>query len=329
MALVFLKLGVVGFGGPAAHLALMRDEVVTRRRWMEEQEFVDALGVTSALPGPGSTQMAMVAGRRRAGWAGLLVSGVCFILPAFVLVLGLVWAYVHYGRTTVGSGLLYGLGPAVIAVLANALWVLSRVAVRSLLPWALSAAALGLFLAGVDVLVILAGAAAVSALWRNFDSLARRPPAAAVAPLLGSGWLAAAHHLVRPRTAEVALEFLKLGVVVFGSGYVLFAYLRHDLVSALGWLTPASSSMPSPWVRSPRDRCSLRPPSSATWSTACRVHWWPRPASSFLRSFSLRWWHRWSGGPGDRRGQPPPSTASMPPPWASWPEWGWTWLAPP
>ena len=238
VARVFLKLGVVGFGGPAAHVALMRDEVVAKRQWITEQEFVDTLGVTSALPGPGSTQMAMVIGRRRAGWGGLVVGGTCFIAPAFVLVLGLAWAYVHYGHSTVGTGLRYGLGPAVIAVVAKAVWGLSRVALKRAWAGLVAAAALGAFLAGVDVLLILAGAAFVAAVASGGPQLMRRSPTALVHPVAVAGLLAAGTgHLTRPRNSAVFLEFLKLGVVVFGSGYVLVAYLHHDLVGATGWIT--------------------------------------------------------------------------------------------
>lgn len=234
---VFLKLGTIAFGGPAVHVALMREESVTRRHWVDEQEFVDGLGVTSVLPGPGSTQMSMVLGRRRAGWAGLVVGGVCFIVPAFCIVLALAWAYVHYGHSTVGTGLLYGVKPVVIAVIAQALCGLARVAVRGAVAWVLAGVAVAAYFVGVDVLLVLLGSAAVLALARNGPPGARRGDAAAMVPALAGDRLAvAASHIGRARGGAVFLEFLKLGAVVFGSGYVLLAFLQRDLVHGLGWL---------------------------------------------------------------------------------------------
>jgi chromate transporter len=234
---VFLKLGTIAFGGPAVHVALMRDEAVRRRRWVDDQEFVDGLGVTSVLPGPGSTQMSMVLGRRRAGWPGLVVGGACFITPAFGIVLALAWAYVHYGHSTVGSGVLYGVKPVVIAVIAQALCALAKVALRGVLAWMLAAAAVGAYFAGVDVLVVLLGAAVLLSAVRNGPRMLGDGKAASLVPFGPVGALAvASSHIGRVRSARVFLEFLKLGAVVFGSGYVLLAFLQRDLVHGLGWL---------------------------------------------------------------------------------------------
>jgi chromate transporter len=234
VAALFLKLGTIAFGGPAVHVAMMRDEAVVRRGWLDEQEFLDGLGVTSTLPGPGSTQMSMVIGRRRAGWPGLVVGGVSFILPAFCVVLLLAWAYVHYGHSTVGSGVLYGIKPVVIAVVADALWGLRRVALRGAWPAALAVAAFAGYLLGANVLVVLLGAGIVLALVRTIDRR-RRPHggAAALVPLAPT-LAAALRH--RPGNGAIFAEFVKLGIVVFGSGYVLLAFLRRDLVNGLGWL---------------------------------------------------------------------------------------------
>jgi chromate transporter len=230
VARLFLKLGAIAFGGPAVHVAMMRDEAVVRRRWVEDQEFVDALGVTSVLPGPGSTQMSMVLGRRRAGWPGLVAGGVCFILPAFVIVLLLAVAYVHYGHSVVGGGLLYGVKPVVIGVVAQAVAALWRVAVHGALAWLVAAGALSGFFAGVDVLVLLVASAALVALVRNARRL--HGGALGVVPVT-----AAAMHTTRVRTGPLFLEFLKIGAIVFGSGYVLLAFLQRDLVNGLHWLT--------------------------------------------------------------------------------------------
>lgn len=240
-----LKLGTIAFGGPAVHVALLREETVRRRRWLQDAEFLDLFGAVSVLPGPSSTQLAIVLARRRAGWAGLLAGGACFILPAMAIVLALAWAYVRYGSTPTGGGVLYGVGPVVIAVVVVAVWELAR---SALMPhrehgWlavaglaAVGVAAAGGYLAGLNVLVILAAAGLVVSLVSNWRRL--RPAARSLLPVLPVGLLAtAAPARPRPGLAAIAGEFLKLGVVVFGSGYVLLAFLQRDLVSGLGWLS--------------------------------------------------------------------------------------------
>jgi chromate transporter len=241
VARVFLKLGTIGFGGPAAHVAMMREEVVVRRGWVSEQEFLDALGATSVIPGPGSTQMAIYLSRRRAGWPGLVVGGACFILPAMMIVLALAWAYVEYGTTTIGRGLLYGVTPVVIGIVADAVLGLGRVAIKSVRLAVLSAVVVVGYFLDVNVLVLLLGAGAIEMLVRNAGRL--RPEGTATVALVFAATLGT-HNSARARgtgsgvaLSEVFLEFLKLGAVVFGSGYVLFAFLQRDLVGDLGWLT--------------------------------------------------------------------------------------------
>jgi chromate transporter len=240
-----LKLGAIAFGGPAVHVAMLREETVRRRRWLADGEFLDLFGAVSVLPGPSSTQLAIVLARRRAGWAGLVVGGVCFVLPAMAIVLALAWAYVRYGSTPTGGGVLYGVGPVVIAVVAVAVWELAGSALarhRERGPLAVAGmaavgvAALAGYLAAVNVLVILAAAGLVVALAAN----RRRPRPGALVGVLPVGLLAAAAQARRqpgPSLVAVAAEFLKLGVVVFGSGYALLAFLRRDLVTGLGWLS--------------------------------------------------------------------------------------------
>lgn len=241
VARVFLKLGTTGFGGPAAHVAMMREEVVVRHAWVSEQEFLDALGATSVIPGPGSTQMAMYLSRRRAGWPGLVVGGACFILPAMTIVLALAWAYVEYGTTTVGRGLLYGITPVVIGIVADAVLGLGRLAIKSARLATLSAIVVAGYFLDVNVLVLLLGAGAIETLVRNAGRL--RPGGTATVALVFASTIDT-HSTGRARGTgggvalwEVFLEFLKLGAVVFGSGYVLFAFLQRDLVGDLGWLT--------------------------------------------------------------------------------------------
>jgi chromate transporter len=242
-----LKLGTIAFGGPAVHVAMLREETVRRRRWLPDSEFLDLFGAVSLLPGPSSTQLAIALARRRAGWAGLLLGGVCFILPAMAIVLALAWAYVRYGTTPTGGGVLYGVGPVVIAVVAVAVWELARgaltrhrergrLAVAGLT--AVGLAALAGYLAGLNALVILAAGGLVVSVVGNRRRL--RPAARALLPVLPVGLLTAAVPARRgpsPGLVDVAVEFLKLGVVVFGSGYVLLAFLQRDLVTGLGWLS--------------------------------------------------------------------------------------------
>jgi len=244
VAVVMLKLGTIAFGGPAVHVAMLREETARRRRWLEDAEFLDLFGAVSVLPGPSSTQLAIVLSRRRAGWAGLLVGGACFILPAMAIVLAMAWAYVRYGSTPTGGGVLYGVGPVVVAVVAVAVWELARgalvrhreqgwLAVAGLA--AVGVAALAGYLVGGNVLVILAAAGLVVTLVANWRRL--RPAGCSLLPVLPVGLLATAVPARRhPGLAALAGEFLKLGVVVFGSGYVLLAFLRRDLVADLGWL---------------------------------------------------------------------------------------------
>jgi chromate transporter len=229
---VFGTLGLIGFGGPVAHIALMRREVVDRRRWLTERELLDLIGLTSLIPGPNSTELAMLIGHRRAGGWGLLIAGFAFILPAASLVLALAWAYVTYGTTPGAEALLYGIKPVVLAVVAAALVGFARTALSTWLAAAIGLGAAVLWAAGVNELALLAAAALVMAAARL---PAIRRPLAVVAPLAAVGGRAAA-------AAQVDLwllagVFLKAGALLFGSGYVLLAYLRGDLVLRLSWLT--------------------------------------------------------------------------------------------
>jgi chromate transporter len=246
VVVVMLKLGTIAFGGPAVHVAMLREETVRRRHWLQDEEFLDLFGAVSVLPGPSSTQLAIVLGRRRAGWPGLVVGGACFIAPAMAIVLALAWAYVHYRSTPTGGGVLYGLAPVVIALVAVAVWELGAGALarRREQGWAVVAglAAVGLaalsgYLAGASVLLILAAAGLVTMVAGNARRL--RPAARGVVAVLAVPWLldAAVQPRRHPGLAAVAGEFLKLGVVVFGSGYVLLAFLRRDLAGTDGWLS--------------------------------------------------------------------------------------------
>ena len=230
LARLFTKLGFIAFGGPAAHIAMMRNEVIERRRWMGEQEFLDLMGATNLIPGPNSTELAIHLGRVRAGWRGLMVAGTCFILPAMFIVLAFAWAYARYGSTPEVQSLLYGIVPVVIAVIVQALWGLLKTAVKGPLTAVAGAVALVLYLLGIPEIPLLAGGALAVMLVHGARQRWDRETGA-FAPL---GVLA-----VPSGTASLIplfLSFLKIGSVLFGSGYVLVAFLRSEFVGP-GMLT--------------------------------------------------------------------------------------------
>jgi len=229
LIVLFGTLGVIGFGGPAAHIALMRREVVERRGWLSDAELLDLVGVTSLIPGPNSTELAMLVGRRRAGRAGLMVAGLAFIVPAAAIVLALAWAYVAYGATPAGEAILYGVAPVVVAIVVAALIAFARSALGRPLAMALAVTVAGLWLIGVNELVLLLTAAVVMA----FARVGATSGAGTflLLPVLGAAG-ASAVNLV-----TLAGVFLKAGALLYGSGYVLVAFLRGDLVERLGWLT--------------------------------------------------------------------------------------------
>ena len=233
VAAFFLKLGTIAFGGPAAHIAMMEDQLVRRRHWVSPEEFLDLLAVANLLPGPSSTELAIFIGYRLCGLAGLLAAGTCFILPAFVMVLAIAWAYVRYGSLPAATGLLYGVKPVVIAIVIQALWRLGTMAIQRARLAVLGALALAVCFLGVSpslVLVSTAAAAGVLYLFRTRSTpVLLMPLVVPVPPAASAG---------APLTlSSLFLVFLKAGSVVFGSGYVLLAFLRADLVTSRHWLT--------------------------------------------------------------------------------------------
>jgi chromate transporter len=239
IARLFLKLGLISFGGPAAHIALMEDEVVRRRAWLTRQEFLDYVGATNLIPGPNSTEVAIHIGHARAGWAGLVVAGLSFILPAVVIVALVARAYVAYGELPAVEGLLYGVKPVMIAIVAQALWALARTAVKSVGLGIAGVAALGATAAGADELLVLGCTGAVVGVIRRrasrsvLGALSVGTAGASTTAAAATAAAAAAHVGL----LQLFLVFLKAGSVLFGSGYVLLAFLRADLVERLGWLT--------------------------------------------------------------------------------------------
>ncbi|MGH7855934.1 MAG: chromate efflux transporter, partial [Candidatus Binatia bacterium] len=230
VTLLFLKLGTIGFGGPAAHVSLMEEEVVRRRRWIDRQGFLDLLGVTHLIPGPNSTELAIHLGYVRAGWSGLFAAGAAFIVPAMLIVLALSWAYVRFGTRHEIDWLLDGVKPVVIAIVVRAIGDLGATAVKGPRTLAAGAITLALALWGFDplLLLVLVGAAVT---------------AAEAGVSHGAFWLLAAKAAVPVPVAaplslgSLFLVFLKFGSVIFGSGYVLLAFLQSDLVVEYGWLT--------------------------------------------------------------------------------------------
>jgi chromate transporter len=234
VARLFLKLGLIGFGGPAVHIAMMEEEVVRRRQWMDHQHFLDLVGATNLIPGPNSTEMTMHTGYHRAGWRGLWLGGAAFILPAVVIVLALAWAYVRYGDTPAGTGILAGIGPVVLAIIIQAIWGLRSAALRSPLTIAVALVAFVAVMLGANEIMALFAAGGVTLAWH----IAR----------VARGWMSslapiplvlhvAASQDTSPSAAGLFWVFLKIGAVLYGSGYVLVSLLEAELVDSRGWLT--------------------------------------------------------------------------------------------
>jgi len=231
----FLRLGFVAYGGPAAHIAMMEERFVRRLEWVSRERFLDLLGAVNLLPGPSSTELAIYLGEVRGGLPGLVVAGACFILPAAVLVVGLAWAYGRFGAVPQIAGLSFGIKPVVVALIAQAVWNLGRAALKSPGLAALAVAVVALATVGMPVLGLLIGAGLLWMLLREARRLAN--PGARVTAGLSGLFATGTGSVVG--IAPLWLYFLKIGAVLFGSGYVLLAVLRADLVVRLHWLTDA------------------------------------------------------------------------------------------
>jgi chromate transporter len=245
LAGVFLRLGTTAFGGPAAHIAMMEQEFVRRRGWLTREEFLDLLGAVNLIPGPNSTEMAIFIGYRQAGWMGWLLAGCCFILPAMVLVGALAWVYLKFGSLPQTAGILYGVEPVIIAIIVQALWGLGRAAMKTTLLAVIAVAAVAFDFLGVNVLAILFGCGVLTALIHAGQRL-RKDKLACLVPMLGGlsglplltvAGASAASPVLPFSLLTLFLVFLRIGAVLFGSGYVLLAFLRTDLVEHRHWLT--------------------------------------------------------------------------------------------
>ncbi len=266
LAAVFLRIGLTAFGGPAGHIAIMRDEFVRRRRWLDDAAFVDLIGAANLIPGPTSSELAMHIGHRRAGRAGLVVAGLAFLLPAVLIVAALAWLYVEHGRRPEVAALLGGITPVVVAIVAHAGWSIARTTLRSPVHVALLAGAVAAIVAGVSEIAVLLGAGVISfglvgarggrnaaigiAAWhvtwpRVGGADAGVGSGSATGGAVATGEAAAAGAVAAAAVGVAAIAtpglifvtFLKIGAVLFGSGYVLVALLRSELVDGLGWIT--------------------------------------------------------------------------------------------
>lgn len=242
LALVFLKLGSIAFGGPAAHIAMMEDEVVNRRSWLSREEFLDLIGATNFIPGPNSTEMAIHIGHRLAGWKGLLIAGICFITPAVLIVTGFAWIYVHFGKLPVIESIFSGIKPVIIAIVLQALIRFSKSAIKSKLLLFIAILAAIANLLGLNEVLVIFGAGILNYLFKNFKDLIHQSKSLLFL-LLGTGFtdnpnlLVNANNLADFSLIKLFMFFLKTGSTLFGSGYVLLAFLRSDLVDKFGWLT--------------------------------------------------------------------------------------------
>jgi len=245
---VFLKLGTIAFGGPAAHLAMMEEEFVRRRRWITHTEFLDRLATANLIPGPSSTEVAIFVGQLKRGWRGLIVAGCCFIIPAAIMVSAIAWAYVRFGSLPKAEGVLSAIKPAVVAIVIQALGKLGRTGVRTALLAVIAVLAAVLNLSGVSpvLVLVLAGglSAAVLAMKGRllsavgFLTIAGMQKSLGLPKVVAAAMAVAAVGAAFPvGLARLFLSFLKIGSVVFGSGYVLLAFLQTEFVERLHWLT--------------------------------------------------------------------------------------------
>ncbi len=249
LAALFLKLGAISFGGPAAHIALMESEIVRKREWITRQQFLDMVGAANLIPGPTSTETAITVGFARAGWAGLCVAGASFILPAALITGAFAWVYVRFGSLPQAASVLAGIKPAVLSVIAIAIWRLGMTAVKDAGLGLLGALSLAAFLFGLNPILILFGGGLLGMLAKRSSSLgtgafiifmSRKnclPPSLRFAACAASGSIAAGALALRPSPSQIGLFFLKVGAVLYGGGYVLLAFLEQGLVQQHARLT--------------------------------------------------------------------------------------------
>ncbi len=238
VASLFLRIGATAFGGPAAYIAIMQRETVRNRRWLDEQQFLDLNGATNLIPGPNATEMALWLGLVRAGWLGFAAAGLLFILPAMLTTLALAWVYVTYGSLPQVGGVLYGVKPIVIAIIIQALWDLGKKAVKGWLTAIVGVAVITLYLLGFNEIALLFAGAAIVLLFQGGRRLLKANPSAMlVMPLLKIPLSMFSAAVIPFSQMTLFMTMLKIGSVIYGSGYVLLAFLNSEFVVRLGWLT--------------------------------------------------------------------------------------------
>lgn len=245
IALVFLKLGTIAFGGPAAHVAMMDDEIVKKRKWLEKDKFMDLYGATNLLPGPNSTELAIHLGLERGGWRGLILAGSCFILPAMIIVMLVAGLYSRFGTLPEVAGIMYGIKPVIIAIILQALFRLGQTTIKNAATGLVGIAVIGLSFLGFHELILLFAAGFIMMIITNRSRLLDKGSGLhSISPIIALYTGSQISHLLTGGEADKAmglsrlfLTFLKIGSVLYGSGYVLLAFLEADFVERYGVLT--------------------------------------------------------------------------------------------
>jgi chromate transporter len=238
VASLFFRIGATAFGGPAVYIAIMQRETVRNRKWVSDQEFLDMVGATNIVPGPNATEMALYLGLVRAGWLGYLFSGLLFIIPGVLVTILLAWVYVSYGSLPQVGWVLYGVKPIVIAIVVQALWDLGRKAVKNALTAAVGIGVIVCYFLGLNEIALLFAGAAIVLLFSSGRHLfKRRLSVLLVTPLVKLPSLVLSAVVVPFSQTTLFLTFLKIGSVLYGSGYVLIAFFNSEFVERLGWLT--------------------------------------------------------------------------------------------
>jgi chromate transporter len=238
VALLFLRIGATAFGGPAVYIAIMQRETVRGRHWLNDQEFLDLVGATNIIPGPNATELALYLGLVRAGWFGYAAAGLLFIIPGMLATLALAWVYVTYGSLPQVGWVLYGVKPVVIAIVVQALWDLGRKAVKSVLTAIIGIVVIVFYLFGFNEIAILFAGAGIVLLFHSGRHLLKRGlPVLLLSPILKAPISVLSAITVPFSQTTLFLTFLKIGSVLYGSGYVLVAFFNSEFVERLGWLT--------------------------------------------------------------------------------------------
>ena len=237
-ALLFLRIGTTAFGGPAVYIAIMQRETVRNRHWLDDQGFLDMVGATNIIPGPNATEMALYLGLVRAGWFGYILSGLFFIIPGVLVTLVLAWVYVTYGSLPQVGWVLYGVKPIVIAIIVQALWDLGRKAVKNALIAVVGIAVIVFYFLGFNEIALLFAGAGIVLLFSSWQHFVKRDFSALVLlPILKVPVVIFSALKVQFNQVTLFLTFLKIGSVLYGSGYVLVAFFSSEFVQRLGWLT--------------------------------------------------------------------------------------------